>query len=113
MTKKYIKKLAKASYKEEFLDKKIVNRIVPLLSRQDLKTYINMLKLIEKKKAIVVTLPKKNIKIKDLQKLYPGKKIIYEHDPSLIAGIKITQNDVLYELNLKNSLENIKQSLTE
>ncbi|OGH23393.1 MAG: hypothetical protein A3F31_01885 [Candidatus Levybacteria bacterium RIFCSPHIGHO2_12_FULL_38_12] len=114
MTKKEIKKLALASYKGKNLDKKTVSRIVPLLSRKDIKTYINMIKLLEKKKTIIISVPGKNIKAtKQFQKLYPDKKIVYEFDPALIAGIKITDNDILYELNLKHTLDNIKQYASE
>ena len=114
MTKKVIKKLAKASYKGQNLDKKTVNRIAPKLCRKDLKAYINMIKLLENKKTIILSLAtKKVLGAKQFQSLYPNKKVVYEFDPTLLAGVKITDNDIIYEKNLRNTLENIRQSIIE
>lgn len=114
MNKKLIKKLAQASYKNNTLDKKSVERITPLLLRKDLKQYIKMLKNREQKKTVVVTVTsKKRLYKSEFAKLYPNKRIVHEIDPSLIAGIKILDNDVLFEMNLKNSLERIAWEASE
>ena len=45
--------------------------------------------------------------MKDLKQMFPDKKIISEINPSLIAGTKITYNDDVFQMNLKNSLDTI------
>jgi len=39
-------------------------------------------------------------------KIYPNKKIFIQVDDSLISGIRITEYDNIYELSLKDILEN-------
>lgn len=115
MTKKQIKILVTASYTDRDLDQEKVNQITAKLKRHDLKGYIRALKLFEKQLTVVVTLPtmpekKEQEKIKSL---FPKKKITYIIDPDLLMGIKIVNNDVIHELSLKNTLENISEHLSE
>jgi len=114
MTRKAIKKLAQASYKE--LDPKKVEGISSLLSKKDLKEYIRQLKLIEKSQEVIVALPS----IKSYNKgdnffetLFGKKKIIYQEDPSLILGAKITDNDMVYDINLKSRLEQAAKDIEQ
>lgn len=107
MTIRKIKKLAQESYKGYILDKKKVNVISTMLSRSDLKNYINELKNIENKKNLIVSAPFSNIAEKLLIKIFPNKIIFYKRDDSLMLGVKIIDNDAIYEFSLKNTLENI------
>lgn len=104
-----IKDLVLASYTKSVLDEKKVNAIVNMLNRPDLKQYINELKSYESKKNITIAAPfiqnEENKKL--YEELFPNKKIIYKQDSSLIAGVKITNNDIIYEFNLKNTFDNI------
>lgn len=110
MTKKEIKKLVLASYTKEKLDVKKVNKIIKFFTKSDLKKYINYLKLSEKSKNIIVevsNLSEKNKIMKEIKKMYPNKNISIKENKNIIAGIKITNNDIIYEANLKNNLENL------
>lgn len=107
MNSKKIDKLIIASYKNNSLDKKRVNKISTLLSKPDLKKYINKLKLTEKKKTLIVSSPINNQDLRKFEKLFPNKKILFEKDPSLMLGVKIVDNDIVYEFTLKNSLDRI------
>jgi F0F1-type ATP synthase delta subunit len=112
MTKKQIKKLAYSSYTRNNLDGKKVNSIARLLKRSDLKEYIKTLKSMESGKKVIVLIPNMSlIKRNDLQKtftnLFPRKKVLYEEDPSLILGVKVINNDLVYEFSLKNTLEDM------
>ena len=110
MTKKQIRKLVKASYNKNSLDVKLVNRIVKKLNRTELKTYIKLIKLKEQAKTVTLIASKltdKESLKKEMGKLFPEKSILFKEDASLIGGIKIIDNDLIYEANIKNSLENL------
>lgn len=110
MTKKEIKKLVLASYTKDRLDKKKVNRIIKFFTKSDLKNYIKYIKLNEKSKNITVevsNLSEKNKIMKEMKKMYPDKNISIKENKEIIAGIKIINNDIIYEANLKNNLENL------
>lgn len=107
MNSKKIDKLVKVSYKNYSLDRKKVNRISTLLSKSDLKKYINGLKLTEQKKSLIVSSPVNNQDLRKFEKLFPNKKILFKKDPSLMLGVRIIDNDIVYEFTLRNSLDKI------
>jgi len=109
MDKKTIKKLAEASYTNGKLDEKNVNKIAKYLNKSELKMYIKDLKSIEKSQTVYVIVPNlyTNLVVKDIKRMYPNKTVITQIDKSLIAGIKIVNNDEVYESNIKNNLNNL------
>ncbi len=107
MNKKKIDKLVLASYSDSFLNQKKVNKISTLLNKSDFKKYINGLKLAEKKKSLIVSAPLNNQDLAKFEKLFPQKRILFKKDPSLILGVRIIDNDIVYEFTLKNSLDKI------
>src|SRR5438445_1957155 len=113
MTKRDIKKLAQASYIDEELDEKTVFTISEKLNRKNIKEYINALKRIEKQKEVIIALPdikSYNKNDKFFATLFEKKNITYQEDQSLILGVKITDNDMIYDMTLKSILdENIKR----
>ena len=70
MKKKIIDNLVAQSYIKNDLDKKKVNKIAVLLSKSDLKRYINGLKLLDKKKNLIISAPIDNQGVNRFQKLY-------------------------------------------
>ncbi|HEX7042734.1 MAG TPA: hypothetical protein VF189_05785 [Patescibacteria group bacterium] len=107
MTKKYISQLVSASYTKEKLDKGKVERIVKLLNRSELKLYIRGLKLVEKTKTISLVLPDTklyNTTKKVWENKFKGKKINVSEDKSLLLGVKVIDNDNVYDMSLKNNL---------
>ena len=113
MNYKTIKKLAAQSFSGNFLDLKKVNLIAKHLKRSNMKKYIKVLKLIERKNTIYLVLPNEKIKagvdyvIELLKKMYPAKKIEFLYDDSLIAGIKIINDDLIYEHSVGNTINNL------
>jgi F0F1-type ATP synthase delta subunit len=107
MNSKKIDKLVAVSYKGNYLDQTQVNKIASLISRSDLKKYINGLELAEKKKSLLILSPVNNQDVARFQKLFPHKKIVLKKDPSLMLGIKVVDNDIVYEFTLRNSLDKI------
>jgi hypothetical protein len=107
MNSKKISKLVLASYDNSNLNQKRVSKIASLISKTDLKKYINGLKLEEKKKNLIISSPIDNFDTKMFKKLFPHKKIIFKKNSSLMLGIKVEDNDIIYDFTLKNSFEKI------
>jgi hypothetical protein len=99
--------LVTASYKGDNLDPKKVYEIASLIGKSDLKKYINGLKLVEQKKSLIVSSPADNQDLRKFEKLFPHKKIVFKKDPSLMLGVRVVDNDIVYEFTLKNSLDKI------
>lgn len=109
MNKKRFKNLVLASYKNNELSQNKVEQIANLLSKKELKGYIKELRRYEKKRTVVISLPRlleKDDQTK-IASLFKGKRVVYMIDPSLVVGIKVIDNDLISEYNLKNTLEQI------
>lgn len=110
MTKRLLQQLVLASYRNNDLDPKKVDEVSERLTRQDLKAYIRALKLMEQKKKIYVAMPSSslyNTSKKELQDLFQEKELLFEEDPSLLLGMRITNDDMVYETSLRDRLESI------
>ena len=117
MLKKQIKLLALGSYTNKQLDAGKAKQISKLLKLTDLRAYIKELKKIESKKSVRLIIPNKKMigasALNSVKSSFRNKKVIVEEDPSLILGMKIVDNDLVYEVNLKNALENFKKHIVE
>lgn len=108
MKKKLIKKLANVSFKKDRLDERKVQEITRVLKREDLKSYIKNLKIIDEKRTVCITVPSEEglgEMRKYFIKLYPNKKIVFNFDSSLLTGVRVVDYDNVYELSLKGFLE--------
>lgn len=110
MTKKF-KNMALASYTKDELDSSKVSRIIKDLSKKDLREYIKALKRLEEKRTLTVFLPSLSLKTpkleNDLKKTFPLKKLVFKEDGSLIAGLKIVDYDNIYNLNIKDTIQDM------
>lgn len=110
-----IKTLTLASFTKERIDEKKVLKISKLLKRTDLKIYIKFLKLLEKKNTVNVWVSSygdKSLQNK-LSNIFKSKRIVIKEDKELLSGIKIEDFDNVYEFNLKNSIKNAVDFMTE
>jgi hypothetical protein len=107
MNNKIIKDLVKESYLNNNLDEKKVTKIASMLDRSDLRKYINALKLAEKEKTVLVLSPIINQDLKTIKDIFPNKKIVIKKDTTLLLGVKIINNDIVYEFTLKNTFDKI------
>lgn len=109
MQRKFLKDLVMASYVEGLLNEKNVKRIADHLTRSELKEYIKALKFEEQKRTVIVTVPNEKAmpEQKELAEIFTGKNIIYTTDSDLILGMRIQDNDTIYDGNLKNSLQDL------
>lgn len=107
--------LVTASFIEGTLDDETVQQVADRLTRSELKAYVKALVTEEKARTVFVqtaTMPSTALREK-LQQVFKGKKIEYREDPSLLLGVRVTDRDVLYEANLKNSLEGAVSKVLE
>lgn len=113
MTKKQIKLLAESSFINNKLDSKRVSKFVRTMKRKELREYLRSVKLIDSKNKVIIIVPSlskfKKIDLASFSKIYARKEIVYREDPALIVGIKVINNDLVHDFNLKNSLENITE----
>lgn len=113
MNKQLLKQLVLISYRKGELDNETVSQIAEKLDRNQLKLYIKSLKNAEKLRQVYVEspfgIPKETLN--EIKNMFPDKKIIMKNNPSLLAGTKITYNDDIFQMNLKNSLDTIVENI--
>lgn len=110
MTTREIKKLAEQSFTYGNLDVKKIKRVISLLGKKQLKAYLKFLKKLENEKLVWVFTPMDKVEDRitgKIKTMFPNKKIKYVTDSSLIAGLRVVDNDMVYEFNLKDSLNNL------
>jgi len=86
------------------------------LSRKKLKELIHELERQEKKSIVIVETAKtvdEGKYLSKFQSLFPGKKIKFIVNQNLIFGIRITDDDNVYELNLDDSFRRTENYLRE
>ena len=114
MNRNTLKKLVLESYVDGELDPQKVNKIADLLTKSELKLYIKALKNWEKEHSIIVDVPTEDMVYQEqIQTLFPDRKIVMQVDPSLLLGMRLQQNDDIYEVSLKNTLEKITEHIEE
>lgn len=115
MTKNKIAIFLELSYTNDALDQKAAETIAGQLKRKELKQYINALRQYEFAKTVTVTLPKDaEKKYEDMIKvLFRNRKIVYNRDKSLIGGLRIQDNDSIYELSIKEVLGSLYKFVTK
>ncbi len=114
MNRQTLKQLVIESYSQGNLDAKKVNKISDLLSRDELRLYINALKNWDRQNKIVLQVPNESeFNLKDLQDIFPGKKISLSLNPGLLMGMRLQNNDDVFEVSLKNTLDKITEHIEE
>lgn len=96
------------------LDAEKINRIADLLTKKELKLYIKALKNWEKQTKIMVEVPsEEKLNLDELKDLFPDKKFVISVDPSLLLGMRLQDNDDVFEMSLKNTLDKITEHIEE
>lgn len=116
MTKRVLQQLVLASYHKNTLQADIAEKISNLLSKKDLKAYIRALKLMEQKHKISVATPDTklyNTAKKSLEEIFPNKEITLTEDDSLLLGMQVVANDMIYDMSLKQELHSIVDEVIE
>lgn len=114
MNRRVLKQLVSESYSGNELDQGKVEKIAKVLKRRELKEYIKALKNRENQMKVTIAAAN-DIEIDEflLSELFPEKKIDFQKDPDLLLGVKITDNDLVYNFNLKSRLEKLIEKMKE
>lgn len=115
MDNKLIQQLVEKSFSNDKIDPKIVFSIADRLNRRQLKEYIKKLRkhLIQKTVIIETALPVSAATKLAYEESYKGKTLNFVTNKNLIVGVKIYENDIILSKNLKDTLENIRQYISE
>ena len=107
--KRLMKQLVQISYQNGVLHAETVEKIAGKLTRNELKVYIRGLKDQEKRSTVYVEAPitLSAEEEKNIESLF-GKKVVSRKNPELLLGLKITDEDDVYNMNLKTNLERIE-----
>jgi len=108
MSKQLLKQLINFSFVNNKLDENIVKKISTLLNRSQLKLYLKSLRKKEEKLSVFVDIAIKSENTeKKFKNIFPNRKILLRIDPELLLGARITDDDNVFELSLKNTLDKI------
>ncbi len=111
MTTKKIRKIAQNSFINGKLDKKVIAKVTRTFTRREFKTYVRALRIITKKRVVKVYVPNKRLVTREIKNsllnFFQEKELDFIEEPEILAGIRIVDNDMIYELNLRDSLENM------
>lgn len=115
MDKKVIDQLVQQSVKNNTLDEKKVMEFANQMNRKHLKAYIDALKKWLREHTITVeSAIAIDEKTKDeFRKYFADKTVVFEKKPALIVGTRIIDNDTIYEMNLKDTLQHLETYITE
>lgn len=115
MDKKLLKELIVASITNGVLNEEIVLGISQKLKRKQLKEYLKALKKTIQELTIYVESPFEltNQQTETLEELFPSKKIKSSTNKSDLLGIKIQENDMIYDFTLRNRLDTIIKGVKE
>ncbi len=110
ISKAKIKKLVQASFKNNQIDPNRTARIAKLLKGRELKDYIKFLKRFEEGNTVTLIVPDDKISnvpliVEKIKKAYPGKRLQIKTDPNLIGGMKVINDDLIYDFSIKDILE--------
>ena len=113
MNKKILDQLIGQSASGNSLDGKKVMKIADQLNRKQLKAYIDGLRRWRQKHTVIIetaTQISANMK-REFEAMFEGKKVAYRVRPDLIVGTRIINDDMIYEMSLKSTLQNMQQHI--
>ncbi|CAN5210663.1 hypothetical protein BH09PAT1_BH09PAT1_7660 [soil metagenome] len=115
MNRQTLKQLVLESYSESGdLEPAKINKIADLLTKKELRLYIKTLKNWERQNKILIEVPNEDkIDLGELKEMFPTKKFVVSVDPSLLLGMRLQDNDDVFEMSLKNTLDKITEHIEE
>ncbi|RJQ25574.1 hypothetical protein C4577_05420 [Candidatus Parcubacteria bacterium] len=114
MNKARIREVAKVLEKEEEIDSIVINYILKILSKTELRSLVNYLKIqaSENKVYLKASIEDKEI-IKEVERIFKGKEIIFEKDQALGGGIIVKYKDDVIDLSLSGYINQLTSTLKE
>ncbi len=113
MDKKQIAKLVDMSFVDGILDEKSVNKIIGQLDGRELREFLKKLTEQEKMQHVYVdlTFDLHDADKKKFKELFPKRQVVFRKDAELVFGIRITDNDMVYNFNMKDAFDQIRSEL--
>lgn len=113
MDNKQIGKLVEMSFASSEMSVKSVNKIIEQLNAKELREYLKLLTEREKKLNVYIdhSFDLKAGDKKKFEEQFQQRHIVFRKDPSLIFGLRITDRDMVIDLNMKNALDQIRNYL--
>lgn len=115
MGRDFLEQLVKYSYTKNELDAQKVAEVAKRLNRKQLKQYLAALKKYERQHTVYIeyVVADSTALQNKFEEIFPGKKLVFIHNPDIISGIRVTQDDMIYTWNLKDTLDRMVESITE
>jgi len=114
MKRQTLKQMVIGSYSDGELDARKINKIADLLTKNELRLYIKALKNWEKENKITIEVAnKEGLDLKELEELFPNKKMVITVNQALLLGMRLQSNDDIFEMSLKNTLEKVTEHIEE
>lgn len=113
MNSKKITQLADISFENNKLNTNIVEKITKKLNSKEFREYIKALKRVLAKTNVYIE-SASELDTKDkksFEEIYKNKSLVFRTNPELIMGIRIIEDDMVYNLNIENSIIQIKDYL--
>lgn len=110
----YISALAKQLV-EKTVDKKTAEAVLERLNKQDLKRLLFYLKKeLAQRKVYVSSVDTLDTEtLKTLQGIFQEKEVVSVIDPDLFAGVRIQDNDMIFDFSIKDKIKRTIHSLTQ
>ena len=110
-----IKQLVLASYTQGMLDEDRVMQIADALSRNNLKRYIRAIKLQEAQQDVTIEVAAETDEsfVHEMEQIFSEKNVTVQVDPTLLLGVRITDNDMVYEASMKHTLDDLITKMSE
>jgi F0F1-type ATP synthase delta subunit len=114
MKRQTLKQMVIESYSDGELDAKKINKIADLLTKKELRLYIKALKNWERENKIIIEVAnKEGLDLDGFQEMFLDKKLVVTVDPSLLLGMRLYNNDDIFEMSLKNTLQKVTEHIEE
>lgn len=114
MKKQFLSQLVTGSYTGTELDARKIEKFASFLTRKELREYIKALKKSEQNRYVIITGAQDVSSYRsDIAKSFPNKELIFQTDKSLLIGMQIVDNDTIYEVSLKNTLNQLGAYINE
>lgn len=113
MKKNILRTLAKRIVQEEEIDDESNRYIVTRFNKKQLKQLLFFLKKYVREHVVTVrtSQPIDTYTSKRIANLFSGKKVMFQNDPSLGAGLLIYDNDDEIQLSIKGYIEKMVESV--
>lgn len=113
MNKKKINQLAIISFEKNKINTETVEKITGKLNNKDFREYIKALKRVIAKTNVYVESATElsSQDKKSFEELFKNKSLVFRVNPELILGVRIIEDDMVYNLNIENSIIQIKDYL--